>query len=104
MDQSRNFGRAGSMYDHGRAVSTVRTPVVSDFRRGGLTLVLMRAQVLRALGCAEPSCCVRGSSGGALARWVASKSILKGEDLWNTSPLVTSITLPISCRRRRRHR
>jgi hypothetical protein len=35
MDQSRNFGRAGSMYDHGRAVSTVRTPVVSDFRRGG---------------------------------------------------------------------
>ena len=27
MDQSRNFGRAGSMYDHGRAVSTVRTPV-----------------------------------------------------------------------------
>ena len=55
-------------------------------------------------GCAEPSCCVRGSSGGALVCWVASKSILKGEDLWNTSPLVTSVTLPISCRRRRRHR
>ena len=31
MDQSRNFGRAGSMYDHGRAVSTVRTPVGQRF-------------------------------------------------------------------------
>ena len=31
MDQSRNFGRAGSMYDHGRAVSTVRTPVGQIF-------------------------------------------------------------------------
>ena len=54
MDQSRNFGRAGSMYDHGRAVSTVRTPVGHRFPQGGgLTLVLMRAQVLRALRCAE---------------------------------------------------
>ena len=43
MDQSRNFGRAGSMYDHGRAVSTVRTPVVSDFRRGGLKGFLERS-------------------------------------------------------------
>src|SRR5215208_3662114 len=88
MDQSRNFGSAGSMYDHGRAVSTVRTPGGHRFPQGAaLTVVLMRAQVLRALGCAEPSCCVRGSSGGALVRWVASKSILKGEDLWNTSAL-----------------
>src|SRR5215204_5291317 len=59
------------MYDHGRAVSTVRTPGGHRFPQGGgLTLVLMRAQVLRALGCAEPSCCARRSSGGALVRWV----------------------------------
>src|SRR3954454_19742306 len=43
MDQSRTFARAGSMYDHGRAVSTVRTPVVSDFRRGGLKGFLERS-------------------------------------------------------------
>ena len=35
MDQSRNFGRAGSMYDHGRAVSTVRTPVGQRFPQSG---------------------------------------------------------------------
>ena len=35
MDQSRNIGRAGSMYDHGRAVSTVRTPVGHRFPQGG---------------------------------------------------------------------
>src|SRR5215218_9782466 len=35
MDQSRNFGRAGSMYDPGRAVSTVRTPVGHRFPQGG---------------------------------------------------------------------
>ena len=89
MDQSRNFGRAGTMYDHGRAVSTVRTPVGQRFPQGGgLTLVLDESpSAAWPLGCAEPSCCVRGSSGGALVRWVASKSILKGEDIWNTSPL-----------------
>src|SRR5215208_887319 len=43
MDQSRNFGGTGSMYDHGRAVSTVTSPVVSDFRRGGLKGFLERS-------------------------------------------------------------
>src|SRR5215211_8001117 len=45
--------RARCMITVGLCLRSARRGVI-DF---GLTLLLMRAQVLRALGCAEPSCC-----------------------------------------------